>query len=556
MLNSLDWIQICFALLMAVTVLVSRLAWVPTIDEHSKLAVKWFAEPFVCGITLAILFPDYFFASFVFGGLIAVCFHLAIDLAVRAKRPKPKAIVGTDILTEKQGVDWFKSDQELAKTCRARIGKIPIPFAAETMGFALMGAPGSGKSQALIQLADSARKRGYCAVVADLGAEYAEKFYRVDQDVILNPFDQRSASWSPFAEMRSPMDAVALSWSMVPEGFGNNKDWSFYARTVLYVVLVRLFQLGKATNGELCHYLLKASAAQTGELCKGTIASTYFEPANEKMLGSIRTILASNLQPYDQLDPKVGCDGYSIKNFVNEHADSWLFLTYREDQLKALKPLLAAQMDIASSALLSSKTQLDHRLWFFLDEVYSLGFVDSLVSLVSLGRKKGGCPVLGLQSITQLKEVYGADRTETILNCLKNTLILFQGGNTNEDHMINLLGERKFMETTHSVTTNSGSSKAGTSRTTTSQVKIENALIKGELRNLNPCEGILNLDGKIPPIRVTIPVSTRKSVVPNFMLVEQPGRLHIDRSIHDLPTDPPQVPSTMVDPDADEFGDV
>jgi hypothetical protein len=122
--------------------------------------------------------------------------------------------------------------------------------------------------------------------------------------------------------------------------------------------------------------------------------------------------------------------------------------------------------------------------------------------------------------------------------------------------MINLLGERKFMETTHSVTTNSGSSKAGTSRTTTSQVKIENALIKGELRNLNPCDGILKLDGKIPPIRVTIPVSTRKSVVPNFMLVEQPGRLHIDRSIHDLPTDPPQVPSTMVDPDADEFGDV
>jgi hypothetical protein len=551
-----DWLPIALVTGFTLALIVLKLAWARKQDEATKRLVKWLFEPLMYGWLLAFYLTENPILNVALGYIIGVGILVAKDMIFEVKRPLPKAIVGTDILTEKQGIAWVNSDQELAKTCHARIGKIPIPFAAETMGFSFVGAPGSGKSQAMIQLAESARKRRHCAIVADRGAECAEKFYRANKDIILNPFDQRSVSWSPFAEMRSPMDAAALSWSMVPEGFGNNKDWSFYARTVLYVVLVRLFQTGKPTNGQLCYYLLGASAAETGALCKGTVASTYFEPANEKMLASIRTILSSNLHPYNELDPKVGCDGYSIRNFVKEQGDSWLFLTYREDQLKTLKPMLAAQLDIASSALLSAKTQLDRRLWFFLDEVYSLGFVDSLVSLVSLGRKKGGCPVLGLQSITQLQEVYGADRTETILNCLKNTLMLFQGGNKNEDHMINLLGERKFIETTHSETTNSGSGKAGKSRTTTSQVKTENAIFKGELRNLDPREGILKLDGKVPPMRVTIPVSTLMKVADDFLLVENPGRIDIERPTEDLPTDPPQVPSTMVDPDADEFGDV
>lgn len=547
MANAVNWIPVVAipcGLLVAVAI---WLLWLRRQENVFILCAKWLVAPPFFSLLFVLVLGGEPIDNLMVGCVVGfTSIHLlqAFDHYFDPRRPKPTSMAGHDILKESEGVAWIKSDRELFSTCKATIGRIPIPAAAEPMGFLFSGSPGSGKTQAFIQLANSARERGQPAVIADLGAEYLSMFYRKTKDIIYNPFDQRSVDWSPFAEMGSAVDAIALTWSMVPEGTGSSKEWHFYSRTILYVVLVRLFKLGKPTNGALCYYLLTAPLPELAELCKGSVAAPYFELGNERMLGSVRAILCTYLQPYMHLKPDVGSGGYSIKKFVRSKADSWMFLTYREDQLKALRPLLAAQLDIASSALLSSVTDLDNRLWFFLDEAYALGFVDSMVSLVSLGRKKGGCPVLGLQSITQLEEVYGKEKTETILNCLKNTLMLYQSSNKNEDHMINLLGERKFVEVTPSKTSTFAGGKMSRSTSMTSQIKTEKALIKGQLRDLDPLKGILKLDGRMPPTRICIPIATNKQDVTPFRDVKEGQSIDIAKPTMELPEQPSTVPST------------
>ena len=113
--------------------------------------------------------------------------------------------------------------------------------------------------------------------------------------------------------------------------------------------------------------------------------------------------------------------------------------------------------------------------------------------------------------------------------------------------MIALLGERKVVEQTESVTTSSGTSKAGKSRSITTQVKTESALIKGEVRNLEPLEGILKLSGKMPPARIRIPLSKMKEVAAPFVDVLGLGSIDIERPAGPLPEVVPPVPSVGAD---------
>ncbi|MFX8836738.1 type IV secretion system DNA-binding domain-containing protein, partial [Acinetobacter baumannii] len=45
--------------------------------------------------------------------------------------------------------------------------------------------------------------------------------------------------------------------------------------------------------------------------------------------------------------------------------------------------------------------------WFFLDEVREAGELDGLSRLMTKGRSKGACVVLGFQDIDGMRDVYG-----------------------------------------------------------------------------------------------------------------------------------------------------
>jgi hypothetical protein len=70
-------------------------------------------------------------------------------------------------------------------------------------------------------------------------------------------------------------------------------------------------------------------------------------------------------------------------------------------------PLTACLFELAVSHLIAMGVNQNRRMWFIIDELASLGRLNGFSSLMSEGRKYGGCVLAAMQSITQLFENFG-----------------------------------------------------------------------------------------------------------------------------------------------------
>ena len=87
----------------------------------------------------------------------------------------------------------------------------------EAKHFKILGTTGAGKSTAIRELMLGALKRGDRAVFADPSGDYLQRFYDPGRgDVILNPFDSRSARWDPFGEFSERFEIDQLVRSLIP----------------------------------------------------------------------------------------------------------------------------------------------------------------------------------------------------------------------------------------------------------------------------------------------------------------------------------------------------
>ena len=101
------------------------------------------------------------------------------------------------------------------------IGGIPISDESASKHFGFAGSTGSGKSTALREvlctLACRVRERGDRVICVDNRGEFMSVFGSPD-DTILNPFDGRSVTWNPFAEVRDEnSDFRMLARSLYPQ---------------------------------------------------------------------------------------------------------------------------------------------------------------------------------------------------------------------------------------------------------------------------------------------------------------------------------------------------
>jgi type IV secretory pathway TraG/TraD family ATPase VirD4 len=398
------------------------------------------------------------------------------------------------------------------------IGGVGIPGRLEARHFLLAGTTGAGKSQAFYQIAEVARQRGDAAVIADVNAEMLGRFFDPGRgDSILNPVDSRSESWSPLAEIFAEWDCERIAQSIVPSGEGEEGEWKRYAQVLLAAILSKVWR-ERGKNFDLSNLILFAPSEELGETLKGTQASLLFAAGAEKMLGSIRSILATHCQPFSYLDPSAGRDAFSITKFIQREAaekrGAWLYFPVRDDFFKAFSPLVAGQIDIAISALLSSDDNEARRVFFILDEFASWGRMGSIGDLLTKARKKGGVGVLGLQTISQVRQSYGRDGAQTLLANLGTWLTLRPGDHETAEFMSLNIGDeqvRRFVE----------SSNHERQKSVSEQIAVERAIMPADLKNLPDLDGILNIAGALPAGWIQVPISPLKRTVPGFELVRQ-----------------------------------
>lgn len=415
---------------------------------------------------------------------------------------------------KKQKLDW-----------RLTVGGVPIPRSLENRGVLTAGSPGTGKSQVISVIGDQVREDGDRAVLADASGIYYSR-WAAEGDVLLNPFDARSAAWSPLAEIKSIADCPALAKSMVPDGNGSAAEWNGYAQSVLQPLLEHCWEDGR-TNADLFQLACITPAEDLRQVLAGTPAAPLIAEGNERMFGSVRAILASYLKAYQYLQPDAGADGFSIRDYI-ENGSGWLFITYRQDQRDALRPLIQAQLDVASRATLSLPPSHDRRIFYFLDEFPLLGQIQSVESLLTNGRKHGAVPIIGIQTVAQMTDVYGREKSQILLACLGTWLTLRVSDAETAEYMSRYIGDEEIRRVVKSGGTSSKSLEAASkSENWQEQITKQRAVLPSELQNLPDLAGYLNIAGDLPLCPVQLPLAEQRRDEATAAFVPAPPRQRV-----------------------------
>jgi type IV secretory pathway TraG/TraD family ATPase VirD4 len=389
------------------------------------------------------------------------------------------------------------SDKDLTLKTKAKgqqqieVAGVPMPLTCESNHLLLAGSTNTGKSTAVNELLNSALTRGDRCIVIDPNGHALSKFF-ARGDTVLNPFDKRSPGWSIFNEYKKPYDFERFAKSVIPDtGDTSAQQWHGYAQQLFAETTRALTQTGEMSTDRLLHWLTQAPAKELAALLSGSAASGLFEPGAEKALASTRFILSHHVGPFQYLQ-----DGdFSLRTWL-ESGKGNLFITWREDMLTTLRPLVSAWTDILIASILTLSDDAPRPLWLVLDELASLERLTSLEAGLTKGRKHGLRVVAGLQSVSQLDTLYGVHNAKTLRSCFRSMLAL---GCSNADPdtakvISDGLGQREVQR--KQISRNNSKTGGGTS--TTWQHSTEAAVLASELMALPPLRGFLKFAGDYP----------------------------------------------------------
>lgn len=367
-----------------------------------------------------------------------------------------------------------------------------IPLEDETKHFKLIGTTGTGKSTAIREVLGGALERGDRAIIADPDGGYLRRFYNERRgDVILNPFDERSAKWDLYGEVTNDYDVAQLARSLIPDQEGSERSWRAYGRTFLEAVVRQTRDGGITDVKELHDVLVIAGTKELKTLVEGTPAQPFLDEHNIKMFDSIRSVTASAMDALQYVGKQNGAP-LSVRKWV-QSGKGVLFIPYQAGQIAALRSMISAWMRLAIFETMN-REEGDRPLWFVVDELDALGQIDGLKDALARLRKFGGRCVLGFQSIAQVSGTYGRAEAQTIVENCGNTLILRCSGSERggtSSFASQLIGQREVLRTTESRSRQPF--RLLPTITRSQHFSIESAVLDSEIEQLPDLKGFLKL---------------------------------------------------------------
>ena len=373
---------------------------------------------------------------------------------------------------------------------------LPVPLADESKHFKIIGTTGTGKSTAIAEMLEAALARGDRAVIADPDGGYLRRFYDAQRgDVILNPFDTRSAKWDLFAEIADDYDVEQLARSLIPDHDGQDRSWRAYARTFFSAVTAQAHAAGSRDVSELYRLLVVAGTAELKTLVAGTPAQPFLEEHNGRMFDSIRSVTSSAVSALEYVS-RQSAASLAVRGWVQGSAPAGargvLFLPYRAGQIAALRSTISAWMRLAIFEAMNAEEQ--RPLWFVVDELDALGQIDGLKDALARLRKFGGRCVLGFQSVAQVSSTYGVGEAQTIIENCANTLVLRCSGSEyggTSQFASRLIGEREV--TRISTSRSRRALELRPTITHAEHVSVEQAVLSSQIEQLPDLAGYLKL---------------------------------------------------------------
>lgn len=328
------------------------------------------------------------------------------------------------------------------------VAGVNYPIGAEFEHTLIVGGTGSGKSVAIHDLIDSIKECDDAAMVYDPDGEFIRLHYRPGQDLIFNPFDERSVGWSPYNDLAEKTDWETAAADLFPTPKSGDPYWTEATRNIYAtagdMLGAKFAQVHgrKPTIKEFIDVLIGDHEVLFQNLYK-TSAANALGPHSGARSDSLRSVLNTGI---DRLSHLIGTkEDFSFREWVNNpEKRGILFVSAPEVLAESIRPILAHVATLMVTALLSRDVvQSKKKTWIILDEFASLGKIDSLRRAPERLRKFGGCMVLGMQQVSQLDALYGQDDARTILGQMRNKLILACNDDVTGERMSNMLGKRE-----------------------------------------------------------------------------------------------------------------
>jgi type IV conjugative transfer system coupling protein TraD len=314
-------------------------------------------------------------------------------------------------------------ERQLKKRSPFSINGIPFPPLYDTRNMALIGSPGVGKSTVYRELLSQFRAQGKKAVIYDISGEFTRKFYRPGIDYILNPKDARCAQWSVWNEGKEEDVYSSIANSLIKESH-SDPFWHTAPRLVFRAIISNMGKRNASpTMRHLSNILTRMSNEKLAAVCAATPARAVFNLEQDKTTASIRSIMTTYTEVLSQI--RDSGRRLSLFEWAKRDDDSCIFLTCQERDKELMAPIITMWFELVMKGILSLDVddQDRRRIYLFLDELPSLQKIPSLRSFLAQARKYGGGAFLGLQSKTQLEEVYGDKGAAAITDVIGSYLI-------------------------------------------------------------------------------------------------------------------------------------
>lgn len=389
-----------------------------------------------------------------------------------------------------------KAVRQFGRIPEVTIAGVPMPKGSDTSHVMLMGGSGSGKSTVLKEMLTGVRRRGDRMVVYDNTGDFVSLFYRPGKDVILNPLDARSAGWDLWQECERDYEFDRMAESLIPDrATGGDPFWIMGARIVFSAMAQKIGREPNPSIEKLMHAILNVSIEEITHYVRNTEAASIISSGGERMAISVRGVLATYTKSLKYLSNDSA--KFSLRDWIRQdEGDSWVFLTCRDDQRTALRPLITVWMDTAISALSSIPPDDNRRVWFSIDELPTLNKLPSLFDGLAGIRKFGGCIIVGIQSYSQLVSVYTRDGAQTIAGGCASWTVFRYNNNEGAEFASKNLGNSETVETYEGISFGANEIRDGV--TLSKQRNIRPIVLPTEISQLPDYHGFLKFGRGLP----------------------------------------------------------
>lgn len=328
------------------------------------------------------------------------------------------------------------------------------PREIETRHFLLLGGTGAGKTTILQQMVGSALSHDDRMLVLDAKGDLTARF-PTDDFVLLSIEDARSDRWVPGWDFVTAADADELAIELIATT--SDPSWSNGARRVL-AAIIRFLQdetsaRGKAWTWDGLDRMLQMPVEDLHRILASfdPQAATFIDVAQEetrKQAMSFYLVLIAGAAPTTSAFAKMGGDGkdFSVRRWLSDKDARRAIIVRQSQRLPKLTGMMARLVlkAAADSAAEFAAAAAPRPTWFFLDELAQVGKTEAAARLATIGRSASVRLVACVQSPSQLREIYGQDGSQTLLDNLTTKIVgRVAAGATADEVCKKWIGERK-----------------------------------------------------------------------------------------------------------------